>query len=213
MRWTKYLKLSQFMQHRRVAWTFAAVTFVVLLGVSSAFIVDWRWGLGALVLSVAAFLVSIYQLQNLVADTESYINDLAYQIQRGQQEALLEMPIGLVMLDEHGIIKWINPYMAKYFLMRLVVGQPLAEVDEALAQLVTAHANEEAPVVVTWQKRQFEFRYQARYHTLYLLDVTDYEQINQRYLNERLFIGNIYLDNYIELTQGMSDPDVSNLHN
>ena len=106
------------MQHRRVAWTFAAVTFVVLLGVSSAFIVDWRWGLGALVLSVAAFLVSIYQLQNLVADTESYINDLAYQIQRGQQEALLEMPIGLVMLDEHGIIKWINPYMAKYFLMR-----------------------------------------------------------------------------------------------
>src|SRR5699024_8079251 len=136
-----------------------------------------------------------------------------YQIQRGQQEALLEMPIGLVMLDEHGIIKWINPYMAKYFLMRLVVGQPLSEVDETLAQLVTTHANEEAPVVVTWQKRQFEFRYQARYHTLYLLDVTDYEQINQRYLNERLFIGNIYLDNYIELTQGMSDPDVSNLHN
>ena len=66
------------MQHRRVAWTFAAVTFVVLLGVSSAFIVDWRWGLGALVLSVAAFLVSIYQLQNLVADTESYINAVSY---------------------------------------------------------------------------------------------------------------------------------------
>ena len=69
------------------------------------------------------------------------------------------------------------------------------------------------PAVVTWRDRQFEFRYQKRFNNIYLMDITKYEEINQRYINERLFLGNIYLDNYVELTQGMSDSDVSNLHN
>ena len=213
MRWLKVMQLTKIIRHRRVGWTFGALIILVFLGVASAFTVNWRWGIVALILAGSAFLISLIQLQNLITDTESYVNDLSYQIQRGQQEALLEMPIGLVMLDDHGVVKWINPYMAKYFLLRLVVGQPLVEVDKTLADLVEQNKDEKAPVVVTWQDQQFEFLYQTRYHTLYLLDVTRYEQINRRYHDEQLFIGNIYLDNYIELTQGMSDPAVSNLHN
>ena len=46
-----------------------------------------------------------------------------------------------------------------------------------------------------------------------MMDVTSYEEINKRYKQQQIFLGNIYLDNYVELTQGMSDSDVSNLHN
>lgn len=205
--------LVKILQHRRVTWTVVAVFVVTLLGVGSAFLVDWRWGAVALVLYLITFTVGLFQFRNVIAETENYVNDLAYQIQRGQQEALLEMPIGLILLDEEGIVKWINPYMAKYFLLRLVVGQKLSEVDEELAKLVEAAGDQEESHLVTWQERQFQLLYQARFHTIYLLDVTDYEQINQRYHDEQLFIGNIYLDNFIELTQGMSDSAVSNLHN
>lgn len=68
-------------------------------------------------------------------------------------------------------------------------------------------------MVVTWQARQFEFLVQDRLHAVYLMDVTEYEQINDRYRQERLFLGNVYLDNYVELVQGMSDSEVSNLRN
>ena len=209
----KHLKFAEFLQHRRLNWILTALLVLTVFGVGSAFVVAWYWGLVVLLLAGGAYLLLLLQLKGIIADTEGYINDLTYQIQRGQQEALLEMPIGMVMLDERGIVKWINPAMAKYFLLRLVVGRPLAEVDEDLAALVDKYQDADQPVVVSWQSRRFEFRYQARYHIIYLLDVTNYERVNQRYLEEQLFVGNIYLDNYIELTQGMSDPEVSNLHN
>ena len=66
---------------------------------------------------------------------------------------------------------------------------------------------------MTWRDHQFEFLVQHHGQVVYLLDITKYEQISAQYKDEQIFIGNIYLDNYDELIQGMSDSDVSNLHN
>ena len=86
-------------------------------------------------------------------------------------------------------------------------------VDVKLAELIKDHADDKQTQVVTWRDHQFEFLVQHHGQVVYLLDITKYEQISAQYKDEQIFIGNIYLDNYDELIQGMSDSDVSNLHN
>ena len=103
--------------------------------------------------------------------------------------------------------------MARYFNLEIVVGKPIADVDAKLAELIKNHADDKQTQVVTWRDHQFEFLVQHHGQVVYLLDITKYEQISAQYKDEQIFIGNIYLDNYDELIQGMSDSDVSNLHN
>lgn len=191
----------------------AYVMFMSLVTVIVGFSFNWRVGLALLAFVILCLVVAVAFLQRLASSTEAYVNDLAYQVQQGQEEALYKMPIGMILLNDHDVVRWINPYMARYFDQDLVVGQALNEVDERLADLVNNHRRDEHSVIVTWQKRQFEFLVQERTHTVYLMDVTEYEQINNRYKEERLFMGTVYLDNYVELVQGMSDSEVSNLRN
>lgn len=196
----------------------ANAIFILSLSIISivvGFAVNWIVGLTMVIFVIVGCWLALRQLYQLQNDTEAYINDLTYQVERGQQEALLEMPIGMIMMDDHDVIKWINPYMSHYFKMELVVNRPLAKVDSKLAKLVEEHRHDKNndSTIVSWKHRRFQFLLQDRYHVIYLMDVTEFDNIKARYHNERVFIGEIYLDNYVELVQGMSDSDASNLHN
>src|SRR5699024_7275042 len=54
---------------------------------------------------------------------------------------------------------------------------------------------------------------QRELQTMYFMDITHYSKIERRYEDNRSVIGQVYLDNYAEITQSMSDRDVSNLDN
>ncbi|WP_242362265.1 DHH family phosphoesterase [Limosilactobacillus antri] len=202
-----------YFKHPAVRWNVCYLLLLTILSLCFAFTLNWVVGIVVLVIALIGGFTSVKQLRRLVIDANEYLNHLVYQIKQGQQEALLEMPVGLIMLNRHQEVEWINPYMARYFPLKRVVGKSLAEVDEELARLVQQHADETKPQVVTWRDRQFDFLVQKQHQVIYLMDVTKYEQISKRFKQEQIFLGNIYLDNYDELIQGMNDSDVSNLHN
>ena len=202
-----------YFKHPAVRWNVCYLLLLTILSLCFAFTLNWVVGIIVFVIALVGGVTSVKQLRRLVIDANEYLNHLVYQIKQGQQEALLEMPVGLIMLNQRQEVEWINPYMARYFPLKRVVGKSLAEVDEELAQLVQQHADDTKPQVVTWRDRQFDFLVQKQYRVIYLMDVTKYEQISKRFKQEQIFLGNIYLDNYDELIQGMNDSNVSNLHN
>lgn len=202
-----------YFKHPAVRWNVCYLLLLTILSLCFAFTLNWVVGIIVFVIALVGGVTSVKQLRRLVIDANEYLNHLVYQIKQGQQEALLEMPVGLTMLNQRQEVEWINPYMARYFPLKRVVGKSLAEVDEELAQLVQQHADDTKPQVVTWRDRQFDFLVQKRHRVIYLMDVTKYEQISKRFKQEQIFLGNIYLDNYDELIQGMNDSNVSNLHN
>lgn len=202
-----------YFKHPAVRWNVCYLLLLTILSLCFAFTLNWVVGIIVFVIALVGGVTSVKQLRRLVIDANEYLNHLVYQIKQGQQEALLEMPVGLIMLNQRQEVKWINPYMARYFPLKRVVGKSLAEVDEELAQLVQQHADDTKPQVVTWRDRQFDFLVQKQHRVIYLMDVTKYEQISKRFKQEQIFLGNIYLDNYDELIQGMNDSNVSNLHN
>lgn len=205
--------ISQFLNDKRSRWTVFYLLTMTVASVVVAFLFNWIIGLILLVLGIVALAMIFTQWQSLANREQEYADDLTYDVHQSQEEALLDMPIGIIILNQRNVVKWINPYLAHYFKDQLLVGEPLATADKELAKIVKNHGDDHEPQVVKWRGRQFQFLYQERLHCIYLMDVTQYEEISQRYLDERLFLGNIFLDNYIELTQGMNDSDVSNLHN
>lgn len=205
--------ISQFLNDRRSRWTVFYLLTMTVVSVVVAFLFNWIIGLVLLVLGIIALAMIFTLWQSLANQAREYADDLTYDVHQSQEEALLDMPIGIIILNQRNVVKWINPYLAHYFKDQLLVGESLVSADKELAKIVKDHGDDHEPQVVKWKGRQFQFLYQERLHCIYLMDVTQYEEISQRYLDERLFLGNIFLDNYIELTQGMSDSDVSNLHN
>ncbi|MBB1062497.1 DHH family phosphoesterase [Limosilactobacillus fastidiosus] len=196
-----------------VRWNFIYILILTILSLGLGFYINWLLGVMILLVTLLGSRLSISRLRTIVVDAHEYLADLTYQIEQGQQEALLEMPLGMILMNKQGEIQWINPYMAKYFDLKIVVGKKLKDVDSELAKLESEHRNRKTPEIVTWEDHQFEFLVQKDNHVIYMMDVTNYEKISRRYKQQQIFLGNIYLDNYVELTQGMSDSDVSNLHN
>lgn len=205
--------LPFFLRNPSLRWIALFMFVVSAFGIVFAAMINWIAGLIMLVLVVVGLFFVLNLLREIVADTNDFIYDLTYRINRGEQEALAQMPIGIILFNEQGEIDWINPYMVTYFPEQEVIGKTLAEIDDQLDKVISANADEVDPVTIQWNDRQFTMISQETFHVVYLMDITHYAEIDDRYENEQAIFGNIYLDNYAEIKSAMSDSEVSNLHN
>lgn len=123
---------SFFIHNRKVRWNVVYLLLMMVISIILGFLVNWLVGVIMLIITMIGTVLSLHRLQYIVADTHRHLNELDYQVHRGEQEALLEMPIGMVMLDKNSRVEWINPYMAKYLDLQVIVGKPLNEVDSDL---------------------------------------------------------------------------------
>lgn len=178
-----------------------------------AFIFSWILGVAFLVLIIISSIFAFNTMNEISTDMNRYIADLSFRINRGEQEALIDMPVGVMMFGDNDAIEWVNPYLQRYFGDETVLSRRLNDVDPELEQLIETHASDEHAQTVTWRERQFSFLVQKDVRAVYLMEVTHFAQIQARYDNERLAIGQVFLDNYDEITQSMTDQDVSNLRN
>ena len=209
-----FWQLPEFMydRHLRVlAWMLALVAVIcVILAFRTNIILGYISMVFMLIMTVVAYIT----LKQVTEDTTEYISDLSYRIKRGEQDALIKMPIGILFYDKEGYIEWINPYMQRYFDNQEVLGKPLKEVDRQLyEQLEAKQDNKDKDIEVKLHGRAFSLMIQKDIDAVYLMDVTHYAQIRQEYEDTRLVIGQIFLDNYDEVTSAMNDKDISNLGN
>lgn len=171
--------------------------------------------LGAILLVLVFLTVGavFLTLKELTEDTNEYISDLSYRIKRGEQEALIKMPIGMLFFNDQDEIEWINPYLQKYFGKREVLGKTLKSVDEQLATLIEKNFDEKKPIEVVWGQKSFQLLIQKEIHAVYLMDISEYSRIKKHDLETDVVLGQIFLDNYDEITQSMTDKTISNLNN
>ncbi|MFC6314434.1 DHH family phosphoesterase [Lapidilactobacillus achengensis] len=216
-------KLISFLRKKIAIPTFFAdvqlrVIALTVLGIAIAasivaMILNPIFGIVFLVAIILLVGVIFYGFEVLSKNTNRYVSDLSYRIKRGEQEALIQMPIGIMLFDKNYEIQWVNPTLQKYLGDRTVLGHKIAEVDANLAKLITSHPGDEVNRIVDWDDYKFEITLQEKAGALYLLDVTHSAKIEQRFLEQQVVIGQIFVDNYDEITQSMDDQSVSNLSN
>ena len=155
----------------------------------------------------------LYSFANyIIKETNHYVTNLSYKINKGSQDASIKMPIGMLLLDDNGEIQWVNPYLQKYFERKELLGFKLETVDPELATIVK-NLGDNGDNVVHWKDKYFQTVYHNDIGMLYMMDITEYALIKETYLDERPVFGQIFVDNFAEVSQSLSDRKKSNLNN
>ncbi|MGB2992703.1 MAG: DHH family phosphoesterase [Paenisporosarcina sp.] len=187
--------------------------FLSLLGLISALLLlFWHMWIGIIVAVLFATVLLIgWRLEKrLYEETEKHIETLSYRMKRVGEEALLEMPIGILLVNEHWTIEWANPYMARELEFDSIIGENLFTLSEEFHSLVKQEDNKEQTISLSGKK--FKIFYKQEEKLLYFFDITEQTEIETLYYADRSVIGVLFIDNYDELAQGMGDQTRSELN-
>lgn len=171
----------------------------------------YQWTLGMLMtlFLAASFYYSVRTEQNLITETEEYITTLSHRVKKVGEEALLEMPIGIVLFSDEYVVEWTNPYMKKFAEDDTLVGESLNELSEDLISNIKEGKNE---LWLSLDGYKFQILIKKQERLLYLFDRTKQTEIQNLYHNEQTVIAIIFLDNYEEITQNMDDTATSQIN-
>lgn len=183
------------------------VIIIILLAVMGR--INWLYSLiGALLVSIPIYFI-LKNDKEQRREVEQYLSTLSYRVKKVGEEALLEMPIGIMLINDDYYIEWANPFLASCFYEETLIGRSLYDVADPIIPLIKQEIDFDT---ITIFERKFKVYHKKEERLLYFFDVTEQAEIEQLYESERTVIAIIYLDNYDELTQGMDDQTRSSLN-
>ncbi|TDL72345.1 DHH family phosphoesterase [Rhodococcus qingshengii] len=202
--------MPAFIEKRSIRYPFYGLIgiTVVLLIVLAYY--NWILSLVGLFLIIPPFYYMLVIDSRQRKEMEDYISTLSYRVKRVGEEALMEMPIGIMLINDEYFIEWTNPFLSSYFDEDTLIGRSLYEIADTLIPLIKQEVGTE---IITLHERKFRVILKSEEKLLYFFDVTEQKEIEQMYHDERTVIAVIFLDNYDELTQGMDDQMRGSINN
>ncbi|KOS61084.1 DHH family phosphoesterase [Lysinibacillus agricola] len=157
------------------------------------------YGVGFVLLMVYTWKVE----QITFEETEKHIESISFRMKKVGEEALLEMPIGILLVNEQYEIEWSNPYMQSVLNMENLVGEGIVNIsDDIYVLMKTEETNEDT---ITLRDRKYRVYYKKEENLLYFFDITEQIAIEKQYYADRTVIAILFVDNYDEITQAMDD--------
>ncbi|WP_404469267.1 DHH family phosphoesterase [Sutcliffiella horikoshii] len=177
--------------------------FVIAL-IQLGIIVFFQWQIGIVSFLLLGLVVYLYIKveQKAKKEMETYISTLSYRLKKVGEEALMEMPIGIMLYNDDYQIEWTNPFLASCFHEETLVGRSLYDVGENLIPLLKQDLETET---IPLYDRKYKVVIKKAERLIYFFDITEQTHIEKLYEDERTVLGIIFLDNYDEVTQGMDD--------
>lgn len=202
--------MTSFFRKRAIRYPLAAVSLLGVLAAVFLFIFNFWIGLIYTVIFFALIGSSWKIEEQTYVDTEKHIETMSYRMKKVGEEALLELPIGIILLNEKQIIEWANPYAAQIFDEESLIGEELFELSEQFRSFLKDDVPDD--LTMTVGKRSFRLAYKPEDRLIYLFDVTKKQEIESLYYADRTVIGILLVDNYDELAQTMDDQTRSQLN-
>lgn len=162
----------------------------------------------AAMLAIGASLFYAWKVEKITyVTTDKYIESLSFRLKRVGTEALLEMPIGILLINDENTIEWSNPYMNKIFDSDSLIGEELRSLSDELLSLTKLESIKEGQFAISDKKYKVIYKQEDR--LLYFFDVTEQVKIETKYFADRTVLAILFIDNYDEITQGMDDQSKS----
>lgn len=207
------LELPAFIKDSRLTASVIIILALSLLGSIIGMIMNPLFGVALVLIFILTVAFAVYGTYVLAGNANNFAMNLSYRIKRSEQEALIKMPLGILLYDDDHQIQWVNPYLQLYLKNDDLIGHTIESVDPDLNKLLN-EAIEAKTVenhIVSWDGHQFEMVVQDNLGVIYLLDITRYAKIETKYQAERLAIGQIFIDNYDELSEAMHDQELTSM--
>lgn len=201
--------MPNFLKKRFFGAHLAALFSITSLFVIAIIIYNAVLGLAAFIgLVFLAFFVIQREL-HVRKELYEYLSALTNQVERIGDEAIREIPIGMLLYNDELEVVWANQQLKRWLPEKAKIGQSL----ESLLPDIRAFLEEEADCKeVMINERIYSIQIRRDEQLVYFFDVTEHAAIKEQYEQEQVVFAIIYLDNYDELTQGMSDTERSTLN-
>ncbi|MGP4038993.1 DHH family phosphoesterase [Gracilibacillus sp. D59] len=182
------------------------ISFILLVFL---FYFHWIIGIVMTVLFSVSLYYSLVRERQLVNQTEAYISTLSYRVKKVGEEALLEMPIGIILYGDDDQIEWANPYMSQFTEADSLLGEKM----DVLSDDIPSYLKDDKDTFwITIGQHDFQVYNKKEERLLYLFDRTKQTELHMLYQNEKTVLGIIFLDNYEEITQNMDDTAKSQIN-
>lgn len=162
-------------------------------------IIGTIYGVVAIIILALAFKAE----KDTYEQTEKHIELLSYRLKEVGEEALLQMPIGVILINDNYEVEWANPFMRRVMQVDSLVGKSMADISEELNSFVKHDDFNE--MTITIRDRQYQTRYKRNEKLLYFFDITEQVEIEELYYDDRTVVGILFIDNYDDLTENMDD--------
>lgn len=183
------------------------IVSIILVSIICYF--NWIVGLSMALIVILSFVISIQRGRTLQRELDLYIANLSHRVKQVGEEALLEMPIGIVLYNADHKIEWANPYMHTFWDEEVLIGKSL---DVLSNQLIPAVKDRREELWFSLEGNQLQAEMKHEEHLIYVFDRTAEIELQTLYENDQTVIAIIYLDNYEEITQNMEDTLKSQLN-
>ncbi|WOV87548.1 DHH family phosphoesterase [Sporosarcina oncorhynchi] len=202
--------MKSFFRKRTIRYPLAVISLLGLIAAVLIFLSNFWVGL----LFSMTFLLSIgiaWKLEDQTyLETEKHIESLSYRMKKVGEEALLELPIAIILFNEKHTVEWANPYAGKVFGKETLIGDDLVELSDTFKTILK---NEESKNIhVKVGDLTYKVVYRIEEKLIYLFDVTEKVEMESLYYEDRTVLGIMLIDNYDELAQTMDDQTRSQLN-
>ena len=147
--------------------------------------------------------IRIQQLEDKIRETAS-INKRKLN---NEDIALNYLPVGIILYDKSFNIDYANQ-SAKDFCSNVLIDRPLKLINKDLFDFVEKR---EGKFMVKMYDKLFDVIHYPKNQTIYLFEVTDREEIKDKYYENLNAVGILSLDNYVEATANMDFQTKSNI--
>ena len=124
--------------YRKPVIKYPIFALIVLAVVTVLLNLYFNWIIGAVGLFVLAGVLYFLKWADTQVQKEidSYISTLSYRVKKVGEEALMEMPIGIMLFNDQYYIEWTNPFLASCFHESTLVGRSLYDTFESIVPLI-----------------------------------------------------------------------------
>ncbi|KYG89832.1 DHH family phosphoesterase [Metasolibacillus sp. FSL H7-0170] len=188
---------------RLIRYPLFLISLLVLVAAILLFL--WNvWVALAYILVALGGLFYVWKMEKTAyIETEKHIEKLSFRMKKVGEEAFLELPIGIVLINKDYNIEWANPFMLNILNRDSLIGEELFTISEELYSIM--QPEEKRELTVTIDERKYRTYYKETEKLLYFFDVTEQVEIETQYFADRTVIAVLFIDNYDELTQAMDD--------
>lgn len=180
---------------QHILWGFIFMLLLVIV----LFFYEWVIGIIALVGLGGLVYYSSVAEKAFREEFSQYIMTLSHRVKKAGKEAVRQMPIGMLVYNEDGVIEWHNPFVGKMLEKDSVSGEKLIH----LFPVMEHEKRKEFPI--EWNGRFYLVQLKEEERLIYFTDITDYKKLYDRYNEEKLAVGILMLDNLDEMTQTMDE--------
>jgi c-di-AMP phosphodiesterase-like protein len=180
----------------------------ILIGIIS-FTSHWVYGAVLFVIQVLFLIYTYISLQKFKTQNDKYIATMSHRLRRVGEEALTEMPIGVLLYNDDLEIEWANPFINSCFVEESIINKSLFHISEELVPLIKKDNNKD---IILVNDRKYKVIIKHEEKLIYFFDVTEFIELEEKYEDEKVVFSTIFLDNYDELTQGINDQIRANIN-